>query len=80
MARHPIHLLQTVPKWEWREIEVPHVRAAGPDHILGVDHLVKCLQTGASPVLSIDHAAHVVEIIEKAGLAAAHGQTMNIGP
>lgn len=74
----PIHLLQTTPTWEWREIEVPHVRAAGPDHILGVAHLVNCLQTGEPPVLSIDHAAHVVEVIEKAGIAAAQGQTQRI--
>ena len=74
----PIHLLQTSPKWEWREMAVPHARAAGPDHILGVEHLVKCLQNSTLPVLSIQHAAHVVEIIEKAGLAAAQGQTMTI--
>jgi len=74
----PIHLLQTSPKWEWRDIEVPHARAGGPDHILGVEHLVNCLQNHTSPVLSIEHATHVVEIIERAGIAAAQGQTMNM--
>jgi predicted dehydrogenase len=51
-------------------------RQAGPDHHLGVEHLVDCIQHDREPVLSVDHAIHVVEIIEKAALSSAQGQTL----
>lgn len=57
----------------WREVPVPHERASGPDHILGVQHLIACLRSREQPVLSIAHAAHVVEIIDAAAAAAKSG-------
>jgi len=57
----------------WREVPVPHERASGPDHILGVQHLIACLRRREQPVLSIAHAAHVVEIIDAAAAAAKSG-------
>lgn len=62
----------------WRTIPTPHARASGPDHILGVEHLVKCAQDGARPVLNIEHAAHVVEIIDAAATASKEGKTMSL--
>lgn len=48
-------------------------RQAGPDHHLGIEHLVDCIVTERQPILSIDHALHVVEIIEKAAQSARDG-------
>lgn len=54
----------------WRDVEVPHARDAGPDHILGVEHLVACIRSGAEPIPSAGHAAHVLDILEAARSAA----------
>jgi predicted dehydrogenase len=54
----------------WEQIQVPHERRNGPDHVLGIEHLIDCVDGRTAPVLSIEHAIHVVEIIEKAALAA----------
>lgn len=62
----------------WREIAVPHARASGPDHILGVQHLVECLREHKPPTLSIEHAAHVAEVIDAAAIAANEGRTMQL--
>ena len=63
----------------WRSVRLPQTgRAAGPDHHLGVEHLVDCIETGSQPVLSAAHALHVVEIIEKAALSAAEGRALRI--
>ena len=71
----PIQLLQN---GKWREVPVPHARASGPDHILGVAHLIDCLTHSTQPTLSIEHAAHVIEIIDKAAIAAHTGQAQSI--
>lgn len=51
-------------------------RSAGPDHHLGIEHLVECIQQNREPTLNIAHALHVVEIIEKAAQSAAQGRTL----
>ncbi len=56
----------------------PNQRRAGPDHHLGVEHLVDCIEQDREPLLSIDHALHVVEIIEKCGQASKTGQTQEL--
>jgi predicted dehydrogenase len=71
----PIHLMGD---GVWREVAVPHIRVNGPDHILGVQHLVECVLANKQPTLSIVHAAHVVEVIDKAAIAAQTGQTQVI--
>jgi predicted dehydrogenase len=58
---------------QWEQMEVPHQRASGPDHLLGIEHLVDCVTTGSEPLVSVDHALHVVEIIEVAARSAAEG-------
>jgi predicted dehydrogenase len=57
---------------------VPHERAAGPDHLLGVAHLVSCLETGCPSVLSGEHARHVVEVLEAARRSTAEGATVDV--
>jgi predicted dehydrogenase len=64
------------PEDGWRSEPVPHERAGGPDHILGVEHLVECVRTGAVPVASVDHAIHVLAILEAATESAATGRTV----
>jgi predicted dehydrogenase len=62
----------------WVSHTIPHERAAGPDHLLGVEHLVACLSSGARPIPSIDHAIHVIEIMEAATRSAAAGRAFDL--
>lgn len=73
----PISLLRAGQGWETIPISQTG-RASGPDHLLGIEHLVDCIQEQRAPVLSVDHALHVVEIIEKAMQSAMEGETMDI--
>lgn len=62
---------------------LPHVterHAAIPEPHVYADimHCVDCIRSGNPPVASGEHAAHVVEIIEKAYLAAGTGQTQDL--
>ena len=70
----PVEVLRASGAWE--RVAVPHKRAQGPDHLLGIAHLVDCVQNGWEPVLSVEHAIHVVEIVEKATQAAREGRTL----
>ena len=67
-----------LPGAGWMPTTVPHARAGGPDHLLGVEHLVECLETGARPIPSIEHAAHVIEIMEAAAASARSGQAVTL--
>jgi predicted dehydrogenase len=67
-----------VPGEGWTSQTIPHERSAGPDHLLGVEHLVECLSSGARPIPSIDHAIHVVEIMEAATRSAAAGRAFGL--
>jgi predicted dehydrogenase len=67
-----------VPGEGWTSQTIPHERSAGPDHLLGVEHLVDCLTSGARPIPSIDHAIHVVEIMEAATRSATAGRAFDL--
>jgi predicted dehydrogenase len=69
-----------LPDTGWSSQVIPHERAAGPDHLLGVEHLIDCLTTGAQPLPSIDHAVHVIEILEAAAQSAATGRAIDLTP
>jgi predicted dehydrogenase len=62
----------------WTSHTIPHERSGGPDHLLGVEHLVECLSSGARPIPSIDHAIHVVEIMGAASRSAAAGRAYDL--
>jgi predicted dehydrogenase len=62
----------------WTSHAVPHERSGGPDHLLGVEHLVDCVSSGARPIPSIEHAIHVVEIMEAAANSAAAGRVVDL--
>lgn len=73
----PVEVLRVDTGWE--QITPPRTaRQAGPDHFLGIAHLVDCIENNAEPILSVEHAIHVLEIIEKTMLAAAQGRTFAI--
>lgn len=62
---------------------MPHVterHAAIPEPHVYADimHCVNCVRSGVQPIASGEHAAHVIEIIEKAYLAAQSGQTQDL--
>lgn len=62
----------------WQQVEIAHEREHGPDHLLGVEHLADCINTGRAPVLSIDHAIHVLEIIEAAERSVVEGRRVHL--
>lgn len=73
----PIELLRADKGWQ--TIPIPQTgRKDGPDHLLGIAHLVDCIERGAEPVLSIEHALHVVEIIESAARSSVEGCAITI--
>jgi predicted dehydrogenase len=63
---------------EWHETRVPHARAEGPDHLLGVEQLVDVVAGGGDPSLSADRAIHVLAVIAGARRAAAEGRFVEI--
>jgi predicted dehydrogenase len=63
---------------EWIDEDVAHERESGPDHILGVEHLVECVASGEHPVASAEHAIHVLDTIAAARHAVAEGRTVAI--
>jgi predicted dehydrogenase len=73
----PVEVLRAGRGWE--TVTLPRTgRQKGPDHLLGIEHLVDCLQDGTEPVLSLEHAHHVVEIIDKAEQSAAEGRALEL--
>ncbi len=62
----------------WTEVTVEHARRDGPDHILGIEHLLHCLRDGTAPRLSLAHALHVLEIREGAWRSAVEGRRVHL--
>lgn len=62
----------------WQSVKLPHERSAGPDHLLGVAHLIDCIESGAKPLASIDHAIHVIDILESAARSATTGHAVEL--
>jgi predicted dehydrogenase len=68
----PVEVLDQAGAWE--AIQVPRTgRVEGPDHLLGVEHLLDCIVSGTPPVLSAAHAIHVLEILEQADRSSRDG-------
>lgn len=68
----------------WKQIAPPFPiqnatgRAAGPDHHLGIEHLVDCIEFDRTPILNIDHALHVIDVLEQAAISARTGQAQTV--
>lgn len=86
IAFDPIYVEQPVQvlcNGKWEQVAPPFPgapagRSAGPDHIVGVEHLVECIRQGQQPELSIDQAIHVLRVIEAAKLSSTTGQMVSI--
>jgi predicted dehydrogenase len=64
---------------EVKELAVPHERVdGGPDHLLGVAHLIDHVLDGQPLMLDLDHAAHVLDVIEAAESSARTGRSVSI--
>jgi predicted dehydrogenase len=63
---------------EWVDVSVGHQREAGPDHLLGIEHLVDCIQDKTLPIPNADHAIHVLDVIAAAREAAATSRTVAV--
>jgi predicted dehydrogenase len=75
----PVELMKAGGDGSWQHIHLPPTgRASGPDHLLGIEHLVDCIQHDRQPILNIEHALHVVEVMDKAEQSAISGQTMEV--
>ena len=72
----PIDLRQSGKGWE--QIDVPHQRSSGPDHILGIEHLEQVVREGGAPLLSANHAIHVIDVIEKAARSSKEGRVFDV--
>lgn len=70
----PVEVYQ--PERGWRSEPAAHARDAGPDHILGVAHLIDCIASERQPVASIGHAIHVLATLEAAAESAATGRAV----
>jgi predicted dehydrogenase len=63
---------------EDRSEVVPHERSAGPDHVLGIEHLADCVAEGMEPIVSVAHARHVIEVLEAASLSRSERRSVAV--
>jgi len=64
---------------DWKELGVPAERSVGPDHILGVRHFVRAI--GGEPlILTVEHAAHVLDVIEAARRSSTEHRFVDVPP
>jgi predicted dehydrogenase len=73
----PIHVLD--PGGAWTALPVETGRpVGGPDHILGVEHLVDRILDGGAVELSADHAIHVIEVLHAAARSTEAGTAVEL--
>lgn len=80
-VEQPVQVLRHGHGWESIAPPFPAARpgrAAGPDHILGVEHLLDCIDGRAAPQLGLDQAAHVLRILEAAAESSRTGRAVMI--
>jgi predicted dehydrogenase len=64
---------------EWLPYVTPeHAKIPEPHVYADIMHCVECIQERKPPIASGEHAAHVIEIIEKGYQAARTGQTQKL--
>lgn len=74
----PIRLLRPDDD-DWSEVSVAAQRAEGPDHILGVQHLVECVRDQREPLVSMDHAIHMLDVLAAAEESSSTGAAVRPG-
>ncbi len=60
------------------DVDLAHARIPEPHVYADIMHAVDCIEQGRKPLVSGEHGAHVVEIIEKGYFAARTGQTQEL--
>jgi predicted dehydrogenase len=60
------------------DVDAAHARIPEPHVYSDIMHAVDCIEQGRKPLVSGEHGAHVVEIIEKGYFAARTGQTQQL--
>lgn len=80
-VQQPVELLRAGQGWETVQPSFLHSRPgrnAGPDHILGVEHLLDCIDGRCAPQLGIEPARHVLQIIEASAYSSQAGRVVEI--
>jgi predicted dehydrogenase len=67
-----------VPQGSLPYVTPEHAQIPEPHVYADIMHCVDCILDGGQPVASGEHAAHVIEIIEKGYIAARTGQTQEL--
>lgn len=81
-VQQPVDLLRRGGEWETVAPPFPGAaagRSAGPDHILGVEHLLDCIENRCAPQLGLAQAAHVLSVIEAAAESSRLGRVVEVG-
>lgn len=73
----PLRVL-TADSAEWGEVPVRSPRSGGPDHLVGVEHLIECVVRDRAPLLSAEHAIHVLDVLAAAESASHSGRTVEV--
>ncbi|MCB0059564.1 MAG: Gfo/Idh/MocA family oxidoreductase [Caldilineaceae bacterium] len=80
-VEQPVQLLRRGQDWQTITPPFPHARPgrnSGPDHILGIEHLLDCLDGRTTLQLGLDQAAHVLRILEAAAESSRTGRAVAI--
>jgi len=80
-VEQPVEVLRQGQGWERVPAPFPGAapgRRAGPDHILGVEHLVQCIRHAQTPLIGIDQAIHVLKVIEAAAHSSRSGRVIDV--
>jgi predicted dehydrogenase len=76
-AAAPVDVLRADGDWTWHPHAFPNTgRASGPDHLIGVAHLLDCIADGREPVLNLARAAHVIDVIDAAMRSTLEGKSI----
>jgi predicted dehydrogenase len=65
---------------DWTELPVPAERSDGPDHVLGVRHFVRAIARDEPMILTVEHAVHVLDVIEAARTSAREHRFVDVSP
>ena len=72
--------IEVLTDGEWTRVDVPRTgRAEGPDHLVGVEHLLDRIVDEVKPELTPAHAIHVLDIVEQAERSAREGVVASLG-
>lgn len=75
----PVDVMKAAGDWSFAPQHFPNTgRKSGPDHLLGVEHLLDVMQKNATPVLTLAHAAHVIDVIDAAVKSAESGGAVGV--